>query len=326
MAKNRRKPKRGVATECASLGIAPRLLRAAARRRGFTLVELLVVIAIIALLVLLLLPAVNACREAARRIHCVNNLRQLGLATVNFETASGTLPPPKLGNQFENRGSTLVLLLPFLEERAAFERYDSELAIDDPVNLPITSMQVPTYMCPSMTLHRSVPDTRCGEMLAPGSYVISSRTAYSKHTNLDGAFANPPADGRYRLRIEQIVDGTSKTILFGEIDYGFKDYRWSGCAAAASEPKWGDTTWANGYWFYAWGHMSTEFPQLYNSNAKFVSPYSARVFRSDHPNGVNFVMLDDSVRFIADDTSPEVRAALVTRAGSESIAGEYLAD
>lgn len=294
--------------------------------RGFTLVELLVVIAVIGMLILLLLPAVNAAREAARRVTCVNNLRQLALASSNFESAQGHMPPPKLGTQFENRGSTLVLLLPFIEESAAFERYNQALAIDDEVNLPITSMPVSTYMCPSMDLHRPVPETRCGESLAPSSYVISSRTAYNKHTNLDGAFATPKDDEPYRLRVDQIIDGTSKTILFGEIDYGFKDYKWTTCPELAGQSQWGDTTWANGYWFYAWGHMSSEFPQLFNNNGKYLSPYSARVFRSDHPGGVNFVFIDNSVHFLPNETSAEVRSALVTRAGMESIAGEFLAD
>ncbi len=287
------------------------------RSLGFTLVELLVTIAIIGILTGLMLPAVNTAREAARRLHCANNLKQLGIATHAFEAAHGHLPPPKLGTQFENRGSTLVVLLPYLEESAAYQDYHLEAAVDSPENLKVTSRAISVYLCPSMAIPRSVPNTECGEKLAPGSYVISSRTAYSKHRDLDGAFATPKDSQPYRLGFKHIKDGTSKTLLFGEIDYGHRGYKWSGCPVIDGQPKWGDTTWANGYWFFAWGHMSAEFPQLYNNNDKFLSPYSPRVFRSDHPGGVQFVYLDGSVSFLPDDTAANVRNALVTRAGSD---------
>jgi prepilin-type N-terminal cleavage/methylation domain-containing protein/prepilin-type processing-associated H-X9-DG protein len=286
---------------------------------GFTLVELLVVVAVIGLMTGLLLPAVQAVRESARRVQCSNNLRQLGLASNAFESAHGHLPPPKLGTQFENRGSTLVALLPYLEESSAYERYDIDSDVDSPNNLAITSQIVSVYLCPSMTLPRSVPESSCGEKLAPGSYVISSRTTYSRHRQLDGAFDNPRDNACYRLGMKHIRDGASRTFLFGETDYGHRDYTWSDCAERNGQPKWGDTRWADGYWFFAWGHMSVEFPHLYNNNDKYFSPYSARVFRSDHPGGVQFVFVDGSVRFIGDDVDAYVRAALVTRAGREQV-------
>ncbi|HEY6563166.1 MAG TPA: DUF1559 domain-containing protein, partial [Pirellulaceae bacterium] len=208
---------------------------------GFTLVELLVVIAIVSLLIGMLLPAVQAAREAARRMICQSHLRQLGLASQNYESAHKTLPPPKVGTQFENRGSTLVLLLPYLEESTAFANYRIDLAVTALENRPITGNTIPIYMCPSMGLPRPVPDTSCGEQLAPGSYVISSRTDYDRHQALDGAFTNPGPTGRYHLQLKHIRDGTSHTFLVGEVDYGYDKFLWSDCPGRNGQPKWGDT-------------------------------------------------------------------------------------
>ena len=101
------------------------------------------------------------------------------------------------------------------------------------------------------------------------------------------------------------------------MNYGHQDLRWVGCAGNSGS-KWGDTTWAQGYWYYAWGHMAASYPQLYNNTSLFWPPFSARVFRSDHPGGVNFVFVDGSVHFLGDGVDPEIRKALVTRAGGET--------
>ena len=286
-------------------------------QNGFTLVELLVVIAVIAMLVALLLPAVQSARASARRVQCVNNLRQIGLATSNYASANNHLPPPTAGAQFENRGSTLVLLLPYLEEGALYKNYQLDKAITDEGNALVTGQSVPVYLCPEMSTNRPVPDTECGEVLAAGSYVISTRTTYSGHGRLDGAFKNPVEGRRYSLSYQHIMDGTSKTLLVGEVNYGHSDFLWTDCGEKNGTPKWGDTTWANGYWFFSWGHMSTDLPELYNNTDLFASPNSARTFRSDHNGGVHFVFLDGSVDFLADDSDPKVREALVTRAGQE---------
>jgi prepilin-type N-terminal cleavage/methylation domain-containing protein len=285
---------------------------------GFTLIELLIVIAIVGILAALLLPAIQAAREAARRTSCKNNLKQIGLATLQFHDAKEHLPPPKFGNtNFNELGSTLVMLLPYLEESAAFAQYDPARPAEDDVNLPITSRPVEVYLCPSMQLRRAMPETACGELLGPGSYLISTRTGYYNYKKLDGAFDNPRRDGSYRLGMQHITDGTSKTVLAGEINFGHADYIWTGCETADGTAKWGDFAWAEGYWALAWGHMGEEHPAAYNSRA-YHPPISTRVFRSDHPGGVQFVLLDGSVRLIADETAPEVRRALVTRAGGES--------
>jgi prepilin-type N-terminal cleavage/methylation domain-containing protein len=143
-------------------------------RPGFTLVELLVVIAIIGILVGLLLPAVQAAREAARRMACSNNIRQLGLAIHNFESAHKNLPPSSVNNpgaadrpalsQFLKAGRPgtagndyatgcfLGTILPFLEQQNVLNAgggYNVRLDWYDPVNRPASSSLIPTYFCPS---------------------------------------------------------------------------------------------------------------------------------------------------------------------------------
>ena len=288
------------------------------KQGGFSLVELLVVIAIVGILIALLLPAVQSARESARRSSCRNNLRQIGLATLNFHDVKKHLPPPKAnGTPTLDRGSTLVLLLPFLEEANLYETYDFDKPINDPVNRPVTTAVVGTYLCPSMQLPTSSPSGG-GLPYGPGSYLISTRTAHRPYIN-DGAFDNVSDAKPYQLSLRNIVDGTSKTLLIGEINYAFD----------AREPMLsidqpltpnvgGGFAWAQGYWLLAWGHMTSTAPDLFNNNSQYAHPVSTRTFRSDHPGGVNFVLLDGSVRFIATESDPDVRRALVTRAGEES--------
>ncbi|MBX3420926.1 MAG: DUF1559 domain-containing protein [Pirellulaceae bacterium] len=146
-------------------------------RLGFTLVELLVVMAIIGLLVALLIPAVQAVREAARKMQCQNNLKQIGLALRNYESAHKRLPPSMVwhGKGEPNGGGLLpigvldrvatgispqsepdrlgfnwlIMLLPHMEQSNVYDKLDSRLAIDDPVNRPIAAIEQPTLKCPS---------------------------------------------------------------------------------------------------------------------------------------------------------------------------------
>src|SRR5277367_6742366 len=122
------------------------------RQRGFTLIELLVVIAIIAILIALLLPAVQAAREAARRMQCANNLKQLGLAAANYESASGCYPPAWLNvgpNPVEIYGSTdisvFVRMLPYYEQGPLWNAYNSTIdSATHPANITVAGVGIST--------------------------------------------------------------------------------------------------------------------------------------------------------------------------------------
>lgn len=153
-------------------------------RAAFTLVELLVVIAIMGILVGLLLPAVQAAREAARRMQCSNNLKQLGLAVHNFESARRQLPtslrpPSNLASSGEqSRVSVLTDLLPYLEQTAVFDRYNKAINWNQGVNIPLSQTRIPAFICPTN------PDGGVLDTAPPGStaaYIpgIASATDYS---------------------------------------------------------------------------------------------------------------------------------------------------
>lgn len=270
---------------------------------GFSLVELLVVISIIGALVALLLPAIQAAREAARRCSCGNNLRQIGVATQMYHDARGYLPPARIhdtiGADYE---SALLILLPFLEESNRYVAYDPELGTSAPANAGVVESKIPCYVCPSMLL----PADASGP--APGSYGSCTGSespwlsaVYGSLTGHNGAIAAHPTI----VRLQDVTDGTSHTFAFGEEDY------FGG--QSPTGPKW-----AGGYitdsFAATWGPFNPENP---TDDPGLVGRF-ATAFRSDHPGGVQFVMVDGSARFLTNDTQDSMLDALATRAGAEA--------
>jgi prepilin-type N-terminal cleavage/methylation domain-containing protein/prepilin-type processing-associated H-X9-DG protein len=262
-------------------------------RTAFTLVELLVVIAIIGVLVALLLPAVQAAREAARRVQCANNLKQIGLALHNFHDSKGYIPYQEPGT---NMFSPFTSILPYLEQESMARRYDPTKSPTDPVNLPISSIPLKSYLCPSMRR----PSSPTSLSTAYSSYVASVGSSYNwdilSGTKVNGFFAVIE-----RVGLRDVTDGLSNTIAMGEQGYQLKDYPSAGQID-------GSTSWPHGYPASCYGSAYNKL----NHKQHVLNPIRTSglgSFRSDHPAGCNFTFGDGSVRFIADsingDAAPE---------------------
>jgi prepilin-type N-terminal cleavage/methylation domain-containing protein len=217
------------------------------RRRGFTLVELLVVIAIIGVLVALLLPAIQAAREAARRSQCMNNLRQLGLAHLNYESArKGLVPMAKFwsraaydagyepngpGNWWDDHG-WYVALMPYIEQTQLQNLGNPKLPLSSEANLQVRKALIPTHACPSdIGLVKSEWDSGPAPALwarVRSNYVINAgNTVYGQY-NVQSGIPNSGVAGPTRFfgapfipqeaqSLGAITDGTSNTLMMAEI-------------------------------------------------------------------------------------------------------------
>jgi prepilin-type N-terminal cleavage/methylation domain-containing protein/prepilin-type processing-associated H-X9-DG protein len=200
---------------------------------GFTLIELLVAIAIISVLIALLLPAVQAAREAARRVQCTNNLKQIGLALHNYHEANQTFPPGAIdtrlvtGKTIANGGfGVLARLLPYLEQSAIYDAQNFSLnVINGPPGVWTNSTSIHTritgFLCPSDT-PPSWPTITVDKDTAPGvnyfASVGSGLEFSAKQTGgpPNGLFYYTPTGGQSPVTLARITDGTSNTIAFGE--------------------------------------------------------------------------------------------------------------
>lgn len=200
-------------------------------RRAFTLVELLVVIAIIGILVALLLPAVQAAREAARRTQCTNNLKQIALAVLNFESTSGGVPEARItfgrdGSDPRNsKWSPQARILPFLEQVQFESLIDYTVAYENTPfdNGLIGAYRVPTYLCPSEEKDQVRTDSSGTPIHYPLNYGVNRGVFFvfdpTGQRQEVGAFQSSK-----QTRMGQIVDGTSNTLMLAEVK-GWTPYK-----------------------------------------------------------------------------------------------------
>lgn len=204
-------------------------VRSEMRRSGFTLVELLVVIAIIGVLVALLLPAIQAAREAARRSECSNHLKQIGLAIQLYHDTRQAYPMGR--NSTDQFGvSWAFRILPFMEEQAIYDSYNSTKRVDDELNARAMRTAIATFVCPSrrnVIADRDFDDNNGPPLVkaaaCAGDY--SANAGHEEDTNMEGndfvtgginiALAGPIFSGS-SINARRVIDGLANTLAVGE--------------------------------------------------------------------------------------------------------------
>ncbi len=267
-------------------------------RHAFTLIELLVVIAIIAILIGLLLPAVQKVRESASRMECQNNLKQIGIAMHSYHDVEGRLPT---ANSLDSDGTTsthvsaFVRILPYLEQDNVAKLYVKDKSIFDPENDEIRNQPIPTFLCPTMIAPAIV------QTPAYSSYAVCIGSGYAWGPGPDnGVIIRGDIFGQKHqgVKMVNITDGTSNTIMVGEMNFGVKDYTFSS-GPNQGQFRGGNGTWVVGYSSYSFGSTSVMFNLDELSDA--TGFHTIQAFRSDHLQGANFLFADGSVHFLHDD-------------------------
>jgi prepilin-type N-terminal cleavage/methylation domain-containing protein len=296
-------------------------------RPGFTLVEVLVVIAIIAVLIGLLLPAVQKVREAAARIQCMNNLKQIGLAALNFESARGGLPPRcRTSPPYQGWGP---YVLSYIEQEPIARQYRYDLNFYDPANASLISVPVKTFTCPMAPPGRvdTVVDASgnlTGGLGAEGDYFApNSVDAYwwpdPQRTAAANELEAPAMAHDIPRPLSAITDGTSNTLLVSELA-GRPDYYIMG----VKQPTEGERF---PLWWGPWASYNSCIYKTWSADGKVpggpctINCNNSWGIYSFHHGGANAVFVDGSVHFLRVGLDRDVFAALVTRAGGEVIDG-----
>ena len=298
------------------------------RHRGaFTLVELLVVIAIIAILVALLLPAVQAAREAARRIQCINNFKQVGIALHNYHDALGSFPSginqyavhagydcgaPPGATESPPEGSWSWYLLAFIGQQALSDRIDyrhgygygfsASDRVDGDNNYDLTQTFLETYLCPTDPHGRSLVHYGSGTMYAKTNM---EGVADSVDHTCDGRWIRRDGDGVLfqgsAVKVTDIYDGSSQTLVVGEIVGPGGEAGRAWCA-------WNINSTRNGI-----NHPLKFTPIGYNFDNE------QNGYASHHPGGCIFVFADGSVHFLSETINQFILAALTTRRAGDIV-------
>ncbi|VTR99970.1 DUF1559 domain-containing protein [Tuwongella immobilis] len=285
------------------------------RRSAFTLIELLVVIAIIAILIGLLLPAVQKVREAAARMQCQNNLKQLALGQHNYHDANGKfIPGLESGNCCW--GTWMVPILPYIEQENMFRLYvnwngrGTDVRYSGAPNTTnVTTRRIKTMTCPSDTENAplaGITSHNYAVMVGPSAVYSSAG---------DGIFAFT----RQR-KMTDITDGTSNTVMMAEVLQGrnsdLRGFTWWGDASMVSSLQTPNTSVADR--IYTAGYCNSQLPLLPCAVSDSSNP-TIFFSRSRHTGGVNAAFADGSIRFVSQNIALNNWRAMGTSSGGEVI-------
>ncbi|MGE0756432.1 MAG: DUF1559 domain-containing protein [Pirellulaceae bacterium] len=314
-------------------------------RRGFTLVELLVVIAIIGILVSLLLPAVQAAREAARRMQCGNNFKQLTLAMHNYADVHSAFPPAFIRVYFdaaaantdvdtEQRGNWGwgALILPFIEQKPLHDSLNVgpvtfATNLDAAATRALLQTAQPTYRCPSDTGPALNADRRVQSHARTAYETAVSNYLGVNNTGTVDPNAFHPRRGLFvrdmGTRFAEITDGTSNTLALGERNW--RRLQPNGTAGVpAAGLVFGCRGQASGV-MRDWGLMDVvavgRFRLNYNQG---IVTRLKRSFGSHHPGGAQFSLCDGSVRFVSETIQADMQATQQTTDADPNSTWEYL--
>jgi prepilin-type N-terminal cleavage/methylation domain-containing protein/prepilin-type processing-associated H-X9-DG protein len=329
------------------------------RRNGFTLIELLVVTAIIAVLIALLLPAVQAAREAGRRMQCTNNLKQLGLALHGYVNANGALPPTTLTyiyGSFKSEWSAIARMAPYIEQSLVFSAINYSFTWDDASNTTASTLTIGTVLCPSDPdiaaglTSKNLPEGRMSYGNVEGDWYVwwsagpINRSAFSPN---------------YSKTLAQFTDGLSNALVYSESQITHYQLRSCGSSGSLTPTTYPDTaqspaliksiaptctktgalghaTWANGGVFnsgvttaltpntkvLALAGDTNPYDMVTTDENQGGPTYAALTADSFHPGGVNALLGDGSVRFFKDSINGSIWRALGTIAGGEVISAD----